>query len=190
MDEFFELEFIGRGGQGAKTAAELVAYILLDKGKFVQSFPDYGPERKGAPVRAFTRISDNEIRGCSSEANPQVIIIIDPTLLALNGTLFTIKDGQTVLVNSPDNVKTLISQYNISPSVNFHSVDATKIAMEVLKNNITNSAMLGALAKISHLFTLEEIKDKFYEEFKNKLDKEKMDSNYKAIEMAHDQVNE
>jgi pyruvate ferredoxin oxidoreductase gamma subunit len=189
MDEFYELEFIGRGGQGAKTAAELVAYILLDKGKFIQSFPDYGPERKGAPVRAFTRISDKEIRGCSSEANPNIIVIIDPTLLALIGTLFTAKDGQTIIVNSPDKAKVLATQFNISPEVKLYSVDATKIALDTIKNNITNSAMLGAVSKITGLFSVDEIKAKFYEEFKDKLDKEKMDNNYKAIELSYEQVN-
>jgi len=188
MDEFYELEFIGRGGQGAKTAAELVARILLSKGKFIQCFPDYGPERKGAPVRAFTRISDSEIRGCSSEANPNVIILIDPTLLALNGTLFTIKDGQTILVNSPESPEILLKQYNIHANIKFYSVDATKIAMDVIKNNITNSTMLGALSKVTELYTIEEIKNEFREEFEKKLDKEKIESNYKVIEMAYSQV--
>jgi pyruvate ferredoxin oxidoreductase gamma subunit len=188
MDEFYELEFIGRGGQGAKTAAELVAKILLDKGKFIQCFPDYGPERKGAPVRAFTRIADSEIRGCSSEANPNVIILIDPTLLALNGTLFNIKDGQIVLVNSPESVQTLIKQYGIHANIKFYSVDATKIAMDIIKNNITNSTMLGALSKVTGLYSVDEIKEEFRKEFEQKLDKEKIESNYKVIEMAFNQV--
>jgi len=188
MDEFYELEFIGRGGQGAKTAAELVARILLAKGKFIQCFPDYGPERKGAPVRAFTRIADSEIRGCSSEANPNVIILIDPTLLALNGTLFDIKDNQIVLVNSPEAPDVLRKQFNIHANIKFYSVDATKIAMDIIKNNITNSTMLGALSKVTGLYTLDEIKDEFKTEFEKKLDKEKIESNYKVIEMAYSQV--
>lgn len=185
MEEFYELEFIGRGGQGAKTAAELVARIVLNKGKFVQSFPDYGPERKGAPVRAFTRIADTEIRGCSSEANPDVIILIDPTLLSLNGTLFNIKDGQIVLVNSPDSPSDLLKQHNITANIKFYSVDATKIALDTIKNTITNSAMLGALAKVSNLYSLDEIKEEFKKEFEQKLDKEKIESNYKMIEQAY-----
>jgi pyruvate ferredoxin oxidoreductase gamma subunit len=188
MDEFYELEFIGRGGQGAKTAAELVAKIVLEKGKFVQCFPDYGPERKGAPVRAFTRIADTEIRGCSSEANPNVIILIDPTLLALNGTLFDIKDGQIIVVNSPESPQTLIKQFNIRANVKFHSVDATKIALDTIKNNITNTAMLGALSKVSGLYNLDEIKNEFRMEFEKKLDREKIDNNNKMIELAFNQV--
>jgi len=188
MTEFYELEFIGRGGQGAKTAAELVARIVLEKGKFVQSFPDYGPERKGAPVRAFTRIADKEIRGCSSEANPDIIILIDPTLLSLNGTLFNIKDGQILLVNSPESPQELLKEFNIHANIKFYSIDATKIALDIIKNNITNSAMLGALAKVSNLYSLDEIKEEFRKEFEQKLDKEKIESNYKMIEQAYAQV--
>jgi len=188
MTEFYELEFIGRGGQGAKTAAELVARIVLDKGKFVQCFPDYGPERKGAPVRAFTRIAEKEIRGCSSEANPDIIILIDPTLLSLNGTLFNIKDGQILLVNSPESPQELLKEFNIHANIKFYSVDATKIALDIIKNNITNSAMLGALSKISNLYSLDEIKEEFRKEFESKLDKDKIESNYKVIEMAYAQV--
>lgn len=188
MDEFYELEFIGRGGQGAKTAAELVARIVLDKGKFIQCFPDYGPERKGAPVRAFTRIADSEIRGCSAEANPNVIILIDPTLLALNGTLFTIKDGQIIVVNSPESADVLMKQFNIRANIKFYTVDATKIALDLIKNNITNTAMLGALSKATNLYTLDEIKNEFREEFEKKLDKDKIESNYRTIELAYSQL--
>src|SRR3989344_513000 len=106
----FELEFIGRGGQGAKTAAEIIARASLKKGNFIQSFPDYGPERKGAPVRAFTRISKNEIRGCSSQANPDIIIILDPTLLSLNGSFFNL--GKVLLVNTDESTDSIRSRLN------------------------------------------------------------------------------
>jgi len=186
MDEFYELEFIGRGGQGAKTAAELVAKIALNNGKFVQSFPDYGPERKGAPVRAFTRISDKEIRGCSSEANPDVLIIIDPTLLPLNGTLFNITSDMTVVINSSDDAETLKKRFNTQGKI--YSVDATKIAFDILKANITNSAMLGALAKVNTVITLEGLKEEFRKEFEEKLGQEKIQQNYQAIEKAYNAV--
>ena len=183
---FYEVLFIGRGGQGGKTAAELVARIALNKGKFVQSFPDYGPERKGAPVRAFTRISDSEIRGCSSEANPDIIVIIDPTLISLNGTLFTITDKQKVLMNTSENPEEIRKQHNITGDL--HTVDATTIALETLKSNITNSSMLGALSKISGLYTLEEIKEEFRLEFEKKLSQDALNNNYAAIEKAYGKV--
>jgi len=186
MDEFYELEFIGRGGQGAKTASELVAKIALNKGKFVQSFPDYGPERKGAPVRAFTRIADSEIRGCSSEANPNILVIIDPTLLPLNGTLFNITPDMIVVVNSSDTPDTIKKNLNVKG--NIYSVDATQIVLDILKVNIPNSAMLGALAKTTDIFTINDIKDEFNKEFEEKLGSEKVAQNYQVIDKAYSQV--
>jgi pyruvate ferredoxin oxidoreductase gamma subunit len=188
MKKFFEVEFIGRGGQGAKTAAEIVAKIALKAGKFVQSFPDYGPERKGAPVRSFTRISDIEIRGCSSEANPDVIIIIDPSLLSLNGALFTINPEQIVIVNSSVDPTVLKSENNISGRL--FAVDATGISFDVLKKNIPNSPMLGAFAKVSGMFDLETVKKEFEEEFERKLDRIIIEKNFEAIEKAYAQVRE
>jgi len=186
MSSFYEVEFIGRGGQGGKTAAELVAKIALHNNKYIQCFPDYGPERKGAPVRAFTRIADKEIRGCSSEANPDVILIIDPTLASLHGTLFSTTTRTVIIVNTMQSSDELRSQYHITGQI--HTVNATAIAFETLKANITNSAMLGALAKITQLFTLEEIKKEFRNEFSRKLDEEKLKSNYTAIERAYNEV--
>jgi pyruvate ferredoxin oxidoreductase gamma subunit len=186
MEKVFELEFIGRGGQGGKTAADLVGVIAIKKGKYIQSFPDYGPERKGAPVRSFTRISDKEIRGCSSEANPDVIVIIDPTLLALNGTLFTIKEGQVVLINSAEKSEDVKKRLGVDAKI--YTVNATKIALESIKRNVTNSPMLGALSKATNLFTLEEIKEEFREEFKDKLDNELLEKNYLAMDHAYNEA--
>jgi len=186
MSDVYELVFVGRGGQGAKTAAEMIARYALKKGKYVQSFPDYGPERKGAPVRAFTRISDKEIRGCSSEANPDVLVIIDPTLLALNGTLFTIKNNQTVLINSEQSPEVLKKELGFVGDL--YTVDATKIALEVMKSNITNTTMLGALSKITGFLSLQDLKKEIEEEFGKKLDEDVLKKNYLLTERAFDDV--
>lgn len=186
-DGFLEIAFIGRGGQGGKTAAELVAKIALSKGKYIQSFPDYGPERKGAPVRAFTRISDKEIRGCSSEARPDVIVIIDQALTSLNGSFFTTREDTVVIVNTTESPQTLQEHYHLKGKI--HTVNATLIALETLKVNITNSAMLGAVAKITGWFTLDEIKEEFRKEFERKLGSEGLQNNFIAIERAYHEVN-
>jgi pyruvate ferredoxin oxidoreductase gamma subunit len=186
MSDIYELEFIGRGGQGAKTAAEMVARHALKNGKFVQSFPDYGPERKGAPVRAFTRVSGKEIRGCSSEANPDVLVIIDPTLLVLNGTLFNIKDGQIVLVNSDQSPESLKKDLGFNGKL--FSVNATKIAMDVMKSPITNTTMLGAFAKVTGFLTLDDLKREIFEEFGKKLDEDVLKKNYLLTERAFNEV--
>jgi len=186
MDGVYELEFIGRGGQGGKTAAEMVARYAIRHGKLAQSFPDYGPERKGAPVRAFTRISEHEIRGCSSEANPDVLVIIDPSLMSLNGTLFSQKKGQTIIINSPESPDSL--KKSLSLECDVHSVDATKIALEVLDSRITNTTMLGAFAKITGFMSLDDIKIEIKEEFGRKLDEDTLKKNYQLTERAFNEV--
>lgn len=183
MKNFFEIEFIGRGGQGAKTAAEIVARIAMKKGLHIQSFPDYGPERKGAPVRAFTRTSTESIRGCSSEANPDVIVIIDPTLIVLEGTLFNTNEEQVVIVNSSSDSSS-ISKLNGK----IFAVNANGIAMELLKKQITNTTMLGALSKATGYYTLDELENEIREEFSKKLNPEMLDNNIAAAKKAYDEV--
>ena len=175
----YEIEFIGRGGQGAKTASEIFARAALKKGLYVQSFPDYGPERKGAPVRAFTRTSTEPIRGCSSEANPDVIVIIDPTLIILDGTLFNTREGQIVIVNSSSAPKLMGKIF---------TVNANAIALELLKAPITNTTMLGAVSKATGYFSLEELKQEITEEFSNKLSPELLKNNIAAAERAYNEV--
>ena len=182
MDGVFEIIFVGRGGQGAKTAAEMIARFALKQGKFVQSFPDYGPERKGAPVRAFTRISDSEIRGCSSEANPDVLVIIDPTLLTLNGSLFTFKKGQKIIVNSTDHSDNVFNEFNI------HTIDATKIAMDVTNSTITNTTMLGAFAKVTGFLGIDDLNNEITEEFSKKLSQDMLKKNFVMTQRAFDEV--
>ena len=183
MDSVFEIIFVGRGGQGAKTAAEIIARYALKHGKFVQSFPDYGPERKGAPVRAFTRISDSEIRGCSSEANPDVLVIIDPTLLALNGTLFTFKPGQKIIVNS--DMKSDEMKYQ---GLDIHTINATKIALDVANNAITNTVMLGAFAKVTGFMGLDELNAEISDEFSKKLTDDMLKKNFIMTQKAFDEA--
>ncbi len=184
---FYEIEFVGRGGQGAKTAAELVGKIALSKGKQIQCFPDYGPERKGAPVRAFARISDAPIRICGAQCETDVLVIIDPTLLCLNGTLFNASTVKTIIINTSKSIEQVKQELG-NPKLEIHVVDATTIALETMKMNITNSAMLGAVGKITNLFTLEEIKEEFRKEFEKKLSQEGIKANYTAIERAYKEV--
>jgi pyruvate ferredoxin oxidoreductase gamma subunit len=184
----YEIEFIGRGGQGAKTAAEIVARSALKKGLFIQSFPDYGPERKGAPVRAFTRTSQNPIRGCSNEANPDVIVVIDPTLLSLNGAFFKLTDKTILVANTTESPNIVRNALGFNGKI--YTIDATAIALKYLKSSITNTTMLAALSKASNYFTLEELKHEIEEEFGKKLTPEMLKSNIDAAQAAYDKVKE
>ena len=173
----YEVEFIGRGGQGAKTAAEIVARQAIKKGLWVQSFPDYGPERKGAPVRAFTRTSNTPIRGCSNEANPDIVVVIDPTLVSLKGTFFNLKSDALLIVNTAESAEQIKKEI-------VYTLDATRIALENFKKPITNTPMLAAFAKASGLMTKEELEQEITEEFGKKIDPEMLKHNMACVEQA------
>lgn len=178
----YEVEFIGRGGQGAKTAAEIVARQAIKKGLWVQSFPDYGPERKGAPVRAFTRTSDKPIRGCSNEANPDIVVVIDPTLVSLNGTFFNLKKDALLIVNTAESAEQIKKEIGFDGKV--YTLDATRIALENFKKPITNTPMLAAFAKASGLMTKEELEQEITEEFGKKIDPDMLKHNMMCVEQA------
>ena len=141
-----EVRFHGRGGQGAVTSAELVALAAINEGKYAQSFPSFGPERRGAPVLAFLRVSDDTpIRVRSEITNPDVVVVLDPGLLHIVDVTSGLKNNGILVVNtkkSPDEIK---SQY--SNGYRIATLDATTIARELLGVPITNTTMIGALLK-------------------------------------------
>ncbi len=151
-EQMTEVRFHGRGGQGAVTSAELVALSAIDEGKYAQAFPSFGPERRGAPVVAFLRVSGSRIRVRSKVYNPDIVVVLDPTLLDIVDVAAGLKPGGTVIVNTAKTVAQLRSQYGFKGRV--AAVDATKIAMEEMKVPITNTTMIGALLKTAPLTTL------------------------------------
>jgi len=144
-----EIRFHGRGGQGSVTSAELLALAAIGEGKYAQAFPSFGPERRGAPVIAFCRIGDQPIRIRANVYEPDIVVVLDSTLLKIvNVTAGMKPDGILVTTNkdSPEDVKELLKIRN-----RVAVVDAIKIAMEVLGVPITNTTMLGSLVKASKL---------------------------------------
>lgn len=147
-----EVRFHGRGGQGAVTSAELMALAAIDEGKFAQAFPSFGPERRGAPVVAFLRVSSDQIRVRSKVYDPDVVVVLDPTLLDIVDVSAGLKPQGIVIINTAKTIEQLRSQYGFKGRL--ATVDATKIAMEEMKVPITNTTMLGALIKAAHLTEL------------------------------------
>ena len=144
-----EIRFHGRGGQGSVTCAELLALAAIGEGKYAQAFPSFGPERRGAPVVAFCRIGDQPIRIRANVYEPDIVLVLDPTLLKIVNVAAGMKpDGILVTTSkdSPEKVKELLKIKN-----RVAVVDAIKIAMEVLGVPITNTTMLGSLVKASKL---------------------------------------
>ncbi len=145
-----EVRLHGRGGQGAVTSAELIAISAINEGKYAQAFPSFGPERRGAPVMAFVRVSDHRIRTREKVYHPDIIVVLDPSLPTIVKVTDGLKeDGWAILNTSKDEktVREMLGGFKGKLAL----VDATKIALEVLGLPITNTTMLGAFLKATGL---------------------------------------
>jgi len=158
-----EIRFHGRGGQGAVTTAELMAQAAVEEGRFSQAFPSFGPERRGAPVMAFCRVSDERIRLRSQIKEPDVAVVLDPKLLEVINPVAGLKPDGILVINSHAGADELKKKHGFA--CRLAVVDASRIAREILKRPITNTAMIGALVKatgVEKLASLEEpIKSRF-----------------------------
>ena len=151
-----EFRWHGRGGQGAWTASELLARAAINEGKYIQSFPEFGPERMGAPVKAYTRISDDPIRLHCAVYNPGLAIVMDPTLLATVPVAEGLGEKGILIVNSPKEPATMKAELKITDGTVW-TVPATDIAMRILGRLITNTAMLGAVTRATEVVKMESI---------------------------------
>ncbi|MGB9677359.1 MAG: 2-oxoacid:acceptor oxidoreductase family protein [Candidatus Ratteibacteria bacterium] len=189
MKEIFEIRWHGRGGQGAKTAALLFGDACLSTGKFIQAFPEYGPERMGAPVSSFNRISSSPIRIHTNIENPDVVVVLDFTLIEQVNVCEGLDEKNGILiVNSPLSPSDIKKKINFSGKV--YTVDASKISMETIGRDIPNTPMMGALVRVTGIITLEELlrdtEKKLKVKFRNK--PEVIEGNLKAIERAYNEV--
>ncbi|MBN2342532.1 MAG: 2-oxoacid:acceptor oxidoreductase family protein [Deltaproteobacteria bacterium] len=158
-----ELRFHGRGGQGGVTSAELLALTAIAGGKFAQSFPSFGPERRGAPVKAFARISEAQIRNRTAVTTPNITVVLDPSLLTIVNTSEGLVEGGMQVVNSTHSPKALREEIGLKGKLVV--VDANKIAAEEIGRVITNTTMLGALLKATGIvdkeLLIEQLKKRF-----------------------------
>ncbi len=153
-----EIRWHGRGGQGAVTSAELLARAAISEGKYAQAFPSFGPERRGAPVLAFDRISEKEpIRVRAEITEPDIVIILDPGLMSIVNVTAGLKEGGSIIINTRKSPEDVAAGFNGRWRV--AAVDATKIAQEVLKVNIVNTTMLGALIKATGVVKIESLNE-------------------------------
>lgn len=158
-----EMRFHGRGGQGAVTSAELVAQAAIDSGKYATAFPSFGPERRGAPVVAFARVADEPIRVRAKVYNPNVVIVLDPSLLDIaKPTEGLVPDG-ILVINTTEDEKTVRDQ--LSYQGRLALVDAMKIAREVIGLPITNTTMVGALVRGTEVLSVASLEEPFKRRF-------------------------
>lgn len=147
-NKMLEIRWHGRGGQGAVTSAELLARAAIDEGKYAQAFPSFGPERRGAPVMAFDRVSDNApIRIRAEITEPDVVAVLDSTLLHVVDVTSGLKASGTLIINTARPIEEVAAEYENKWRLAL--IDATKIAKELLGVNIVNTTILGALLKAS-----------------------------------------
>ncbi|WP_456366497.1 pyruvate/ketoisovalerate ferredoxin oxidoreductase subunit gamma [Thermococcus sp.] len=178
-----EVRFHGRGGQGAVTAANILASSAFKEGKYVQAFPFFGVERRGAPVTAFTRIDDKPIRIKTQIYEPDIVVVLDPSLLETVDVTAGLKDGGTVIINTEKSKDEVLKELKKKPA-KLALVDATTIALEVLGLPITNTAILGAVAKATGIVGLDYVKEAIKETFSGALG----EKNAKAAEEAYNKT--
>jgi 2-oxoacid:acceptor oxidoreductase gamma subunit (pyruvate/2-ketoisovalerate family) len=154
LKDIIEFRWHGRGGQGAWTASELLARTAIYEGKYIQSFPEFGPERMGAPVTAFTRISTGPIRLHCAVYEPDVVAVLDPTLLKTVPAASGLKENGIIIVNSADEPAKVKEVLKMEKG-KVWTIPATEIALRILGMPITNTAMLGAVARATSIVTLE-----------------------------------
>jgi pyruvate ferredoxin oxidoreductase gamma subunit len=189
MAQLTEIRWHGRGGQGVVTAGELLAETALDSGQYFQAFPDYGPERMGAPIRAFTRLSADPITIHSQIEEPDVVLVLDPTLLGAVPVTEGLKEDGVLLVNSA------MSPAEVRETLAFRigkvfTVDASHIAIEEMGREITNTPMLGAFAEATGLVSIDALAHEVREWFGTKLSKQAIDANVRALKRAAEEVQE
>lgn len=189
MAQVLEIRWHGRGGQGAKTAAILLGEAASAVGKFIQAFPEYGPERMGAPVLAFNRISDQPIRVHCQVSSPKIVVVLDSTLLGKGDVTAGVPKDGVYIINTNLSPQDMRERLGISGGKVF-TVDATEISIDTIGRPIPNTPMMGALIKATGLMTLDEFladtRSKLEAKFRSKPGI--VEGNIRAIEKAYQEV--
>ncbi len=189
MNNLIEIRWHGRGGQGAKTASLLLADAAFNTGKYIQGFPEYGPERMGAPITAYNRISDAPITIHSNIYEPDYVVVVDDTLLTSVPVTAGLKKEGAIVINttkSPEQLKELLNGYEGA----VYTIDARKVSEETLGRYFPNTPMLAAIVKVTGIMSEEAFLEDMKGSFKHKFAKkpEVIDGNMKALELALKEV--
>ena len=189
MSNIIEIRWHGRGGQGAKTASLLLADAAFNTGKYIQGFPEYGPERMGAPITAYNRISDEPITIHSNIYEPDYVVVVDDTLLESVDVTAGLKETGAIIINTTKDEEYLREALK-GYSGEIYKIDARKVSMETLGKYFPNTPMLAAVVKVSKIMTDEAFLEDMIGSFKHKFAKkpEVIDGNMKALEMALKEV--
>ena len=189
MDGLIEIRWHGRGGQGAKTASLLLADAAFNTGKYIQGFPEYGPERMGAPITAYNRISTKPITIHSNIYEPDYVVVVDDTLIESVDVTAGLKKTGAIVINTTKDGEYLKQHLN-GYEGEIYKIDARKISLETLGKYFPNTPMLAAIVKVSKIMTDEEFLNDMQGSFKHKFAKkpEVIEGNMKALEIALKEV--
>ncbi len=189
MKDLIEIRWHGRGGQGAKTASLLLADAAFNTGKYIQGFPEYGPERMGAPITAYNRISTTPIRVHSNIYEPDYVVVVDDTLLSAVDVTAGLKEDGAIVINTTKSIE------EIAPLLNgykgsVYTIDAKKVSEEALGKYFPNTPMLAAIVKVTEIMPEEDFLRDMEGSFKHKFAKkpEVIDGNMKALSLALEQI--
>ena len=189
MKDLVEIRWHGRGGQGAKTAALLLADVAFNTGLYVQGFPEYGPERMGAPITAYNRLSANKIRVHSNIYDPDYVVVVDETLLESVDVTKGLKEDGAIIINTSQRKDSLLPLLN-GYKGNIYTIDARKISITALGKYFPNSPMLAAIVKVSGIMDdetfLEEMRKSYAHKFASK--PEVIEGNMMALSLALEEV--
>ncbi len=188
MSNLVEIRWHARGGQGAKTASGLLAESAMSAGKFVQGFPEYGPERMGAPILAFNRIGDEPITIHSNVEEPDVVMVLDPSLIGPVDVTEGLKDNGILLVNTP--LKPADVKQKIGKDVKVATLDASAISLDTIGRDIPNTPMMGALLKLVDILPYRRlpwrVKEDLTKKFHGRMNI--VEGNLNAMRRAHEEV--
>ncbi|MDP2299950.1 MAG: 2-oxoacid:acceptor oxidoreductase family protein [Coriobacteriia bacterium] len=188
MQQLTEIRWHARAGQGAVTAAKVVAETALAADQYLQAMPEYGPERMGAPIKAFTRISSDPIEIHCNIENPDIVIVLDDSLLDIVDVAEGLTDDGVIIINTctpPEQVRTAIS---IPATARIACVDATGIALDTIKRDIPNTPMVGALIKVAGVIDMDTFKGLLAKNLAKKFGQEMIDANWASVDRAYEEV--
>ena len=183
-----EIRWHARAGQGAVTAAKVVAETALSAGQYMQAMPEYGPERMGAPIKAFTRICDEPIEIHNNIENPDVVIVLDESLIDVVDVTEGLKPTGVIIINTCSPAAAVKESLGVADTVKVACVDASGIAVDTIKRDIPNTPIVGALIKVTGVIDLEVFKGLLAKNLGKKFGQEMIDNNHAAVQRAYEEV--
>lgn len=187
IGEIYQIRIHSRGGQGAKTAAQVIAEAAIEEGIFAQAFSEYGPERSGAPMKTFLRVSEKPIRIYSDVESPDMVVVLDPSLLPNVDVAGGLIDDGIVIVNTCENAENLRSKLS-QKKCKIHTIDAKGIAMRIIGKDLPNTAIMGAIIKLVPLIPYEHAIEETKEMFGKKIAEDIVNKNIEALKEGYNSI--